>query len=132
MVGVIWAVQLVIYPQFRSVSPADGAQYVADHSTRIVTVLAVFAPIEVLLALLVWLRTPGEVSATLAFVAGALLAAAWVSTAVWFAPLHGRLQDTAMDPSLVTQLIHTNWVRTVLWTARGVLALSMLWISLDP
>ena len=38
MVGLMCAVQFVVYPQFRSVDPADFTTYAADHSTRIVEI----------------------------------------------------------------------------------------------
>lgn len=126
MVGVIWAVQLTIYPQFRSVSPADFGAYVEAHSRRIVSALAVFAPAEMLTALLVFLLAPGDVGRALAFGAGALLAAAWISTALWYAPLHGRLQGEPYNAASIELLIRTNWIRTALWSARGVLALMLL------
>lgn len=126
MVGIMWAVQLAIYPQFRLVAPADFQAYVTAHARRIVAVLAPFAPAEVLLALLVWLVRPDDVSGASALVAGALLAVGWVTTGLWYGPLHGRLQADGHDPILIERLIRTNWFRTVLWSVRGVLALSML------
>lgn len=126
MVGVMWAVQLVIYPQFRSVAPSDFSQYASDHAQRMIAVLAVFAPVEVLLALAIWLRAPEGVPSAMAFVAGLLLVVAWVGTGVWYAPLHGRLQTEPYDIDRIQLLIRTNWIRTALWTARGVLALVMV------
>jgi hypothetical protein len=123
MVGLMWAVQLVIYPQFRSVSPTDFSAYAQAHAGHMVRLLAVFAPIEVVSALLVFVVRPGEVSAVVAFVAGALLAAGWVSTALWYAPLHGRLQAEGHDRALIDRLILTNWLRTALWTVRGLIVL---------
>lgn len=125
MVGVMWSVQLVVYPQFRVVPAGDFGRYAAAHSRRIVGVLALFAPLELLLALALWVVRPGEVSGAAALVSGLLLAAAWVATGLWFAPLHGRLQ-AGHDPALIERLISTNWLRTALWSTRGVLALTFL------
>jgi len=124
MVGVMTAVQLVIYPQFRSVTEADFTQYVAAHGTRITYALALFAPAEVLLALFLWMRADGTTQ-TVAFVSGALLAVAWVATAVWYGPLHGRLISQPYDAARIDQLIVTNWARTIIWWIRGGLALWM-------
>ena len=126
MVGVMWTVQLVVYPQFRSVSAADFGDYVTAHSTRIVSVLAVVAPAALALALLVFVVRPDGTSALPAFLARLLLAAAWIGTGLWYAPIHGRLQADGRDPALIERLIATNWVRSALWSARGVLALIML------
>ena len=131
MVGVMCAVQFVIYPQFRSVDPADFSTYVADHATRIVTLLALFAPLEVILAAWLWLDPAPGVDRSLAFVSGALLAIGWVATALWYAPLHGRLQTEAYDADRIELLIRTNWFRTVLWLARGGFAAWFLWKLID-
>ncbi len=126
MVGIMWSVQLAIYPQFRAVPAQDFTRYVTDHSSRIVKLLAPFAPVEVILALLVFLLRPDGTSAAASFVAGALLAAGWVATAMWYAPIHGRLQADGYDADLVQRLITTNWFRTALWSIRGLLALAFL------
>lgn len=129
MVGIMWSVQLAIYPQFRTVSAADFREYATAHSTRIVAVLAPFAPLEVVLAFLVWVGRPAGVSGWLAFGSGLLLVVGWVATGLWYGPLHGRLQTEPYDPALIERLISTNWARTVLWTLRGFLATAMLWVS---
>jgi len=126
MFGLMWAVQVVIYPQFRSVAPANFAAYAADHSTRITMALAVLAPAEVVFAGLLWLNTPEGLNRTVVFLSGALLAAGWISTAVWFGPFHGRfLGDYDLDQ--INLLIRTNWFRTLLWSARAGLASWFLW-----
>ena len=126
MVGIIWSVQLAIYPQFRAVPSEDFTRYVSNHASRIVLLLAPFAPAEVILALLVFVLRPDGVSAVATFVAGGLLAAGWVATGLWYAPLHGRLQTEGYDARLIERLIATNWLRTALWSTRGVLALALL------
>ncbi len=126
MVGIMWSVQLAIYPQFRAVPPADFGLFVANHSARIVRLLAPFAPVELVLAMLVWVQRPEQVSGTLALGAGVVLAVAWIATGFWYAPIHGRLQTEGHNAALVERLIVTNWFRTGLWSLRGVLALMML------
>ena len=126
MAGLMLAVQVVIYPQFRSVVPANLEQYVADHSVRIVIALAPLAIPEVVLALWLFVDTPASLSRTIVFASGALLAAAWISTALWYGPLHGRLQANG-SASDVELLIRTNWIRSALWWARSGLATWFLW-----
>jgi len=126
MFGLMWAVQIVVYPQFRSVAPADFAAYAADHGTRISLALALLAPAEIVLAAWLFLDTPPGLSRMVVFVSGALLAAGWIATAVFFGPLHGKFQGP-YDRDLIEQLITTNWLRTVLWSARAVLASWFVW-----
>ena len=130
MFGLMWAGQVVVYPQFRSVTPADCASYAADHSGRITAALALVAPAEVVFAGWLFLDTPSGLSRTAVFVSGALLVAGWVATALFFGPLHSKFQD-AYDRDLISQLITTNWFRTALWSARAVLASWFLWQVLD-
>ena len=122
MFGLMLAVQFVVYPAFRRVEADSFAPYMQAHADSMVRVLAVLAPFEVILALWLFLDTPEGLSRSIVFLAGALLAVAWIATGLWFAPLHGRLQQ-GRDPALIEQLIRTNWTRTVLWAARGGLAL---------
>ncbi len=40
-------------------------------------------------------------------------------------PLHRQLA-IAHDPAAIERLVRTNWLRTLAWTARGILALLLL------
>ncbi len=126
MFGLMWAVQIVVYPQFRSVAPAEFASYAADHSGRITLALALLAPAEIVLAGWLFLDTPSGLHRGVVFLSGALLAAGWLATALFFGPLHGKFQG-AYDRDLIDQLIATNWIRTALWSARAGLASWFLW-----
>lgn len=122
MVGLMSAVQLVIYPQFRDVAEVGFSEYVTSHGQNIMRPLVLFAPAEVLLALVIWLKAPPGTTKNVAFISGLLLAIAWVLTALWYGPLHGRLANQPYDPARIDQLINTNWARTILWWCRGVIA----------
>jgi hypothetical protein len=123
MVGLMTMVQLVVYPQYDLVAPADFAEYVERHGVRIGVPLVLFAPAEVALALLLWLRAPSGRVKTMAFCSGALLAAAWVATAFWYGPLHTELITQTYDPDRIDLLADTNWFRTIIWWLRGGFAL---------
>ncbi|MEQ1727476.1 MAG: hypothetical protein ABL982_03770 [Vicinamibacterales bacterium] len=61
-------------------------------------------------------------------VAGAvLLAIIWASTALLQVPAHNRL-ERGFDADVHRRLVRTNWIRTVCWTARVVVALTM-WLQ---
>ena len=130
MFGLMWAVQIVVYPQFRSVAPAEFANYAADHGARITTALALLAPAEIVFAGWLFLDTPAGLSRSAVFVSGTLLAAGWLATAFFFAPLHGKFQGP-YNRDLIEQLISTNWLRTALWSGRAVMASWFLWQLLD-
>jgi hypothetical protein len=125
MVGLIWMVQVVHYPLFRTI-PADAFQtYEAAHTAAIGRLLILPAGSEVVsAAALVWYR-PDAVPRWMVLLSGALLAAIWVSTALVQAPLHRRLL-AGYDRGAMDRLMHTNWFRTGAWTLRGLLVAAML------
>jgi hypothetical protein len=41
-------------------------------------------------------------------------------------PMHVRLAR-GYDAELIGRLVATNWLRTIVWTARGVLSLGMIY-----
>ncbi len=55
-----------------------------------------------------------------------LVAPLWASTLAVQMPLHGRLAADGHAAATVTALVRSNWPRTILWTARAVLAAWML------
>lgn len=122
MVGFIWTIQLLVYPLMARV-PAEGfVVFERFHQNRVVVVLALFSFAEVVsAAALVF----SGVDRSLWLAGGLLLVALWVSTGAFYAPLHGRLAG-GFDPNLHSLLVNTNWLRTIGWTARGVLALVVL------
>ena len=127
MVGVIWLMQVLVYPQLADVPKDAFPAFERRHQRRVVPVLAVFAPLEILSAL--WLFVdPGPIPRWLPLVGGIILAAIWISTALFYAPIHGRL-STAFDADSHDRLVRWNWLRTVGWTARGVLVIAMVAIA---
>lgn len=124
MVGFIWTIQLLVYPMMASV-PADAfAAYEAVHQRRVTRLLTLLAPAELATAVAV-VVVASDVPSWLTVGAGALLAAIWVSTGAFYAPLHGRLAE-GFDPTLHRRLVRSNWLRTLAWTARGGAAAAMV------
>jgi hypothetical protein len=117
LVGLIWVIQLVVYPQFFRIGAAEFGAFHFAHCWRIGILIAPLLLIEFGSA--VWLLLQGwrdvlfEVSAALMLVNG-------LSTAVVQAPMHLKLMQ-GFDAPTVRRLIWTNWVRTISWTLRGIL-----------
>ena len=121
LVGLIWTIQLVHYPLFRYVDPKQWAAFHGQHARRITWLVALLMPLELAFACLLVLQRPAP-----APILGLLLALAiWVCTALVQVPLHARLAE-GLDPAVHQQLVRSNWIRTVLWTLRGVLAVLLL------
>jgi hypothetical protein len=122
LVGLIWTIQILTYPQFRRVSEDDFIRYHFAHCWRLGLLLAPLLAIEGLSAAALWYAGHRE-SAFLASLV--LMPVIWISTAVIQAPMHTRLMSGS-DAELLRRLTLTNWVRTSAWTARGLLIASML------
>jgi hypothetical protein len=126
MVGVIWFVQVVHYPLFARVGMPDFSAYSLDH-TRL-TGLVVGPPMlleaATAVALVVW--TPPGISASLVWTGLLLVAGIWLSTALLQGPRHTTL-GKGFDPAVHRYLLTSNWLRTVLWSLRGLVVLCVLY-----
>lgn len=120
MTGIIWQVQLLAYPQFLKVSAADFPAYHKSHTQRMGWIVGGPMLAELALALL----TAWQLRSIVSLVALALVIALWLITAFVQIPLHGRLAH-GYDRSTIRKLIITNWLRTVLWSARTALLFSL-------
>ncbi|MCW5756188.1 MAG: hypothetical protein KIT54_03030 [Phycisphaeraceae bacterium] len=121
MVGLIWFVQVVHYPLFAGVGEHGWPAYGRRHQVLTTLVVGPAMLVEVATCILLLILMPGVLPA-----AGALLLGlVWASTFFVQVPLHRRL-ERGLDAALVQKLVATNWVRTALWSARGVVALILL------
>ena len=128
MVGIIWFVQIVHYPLFRNVGSDAFPAFHSAH-TRLTTFVVGGPMLAELCAagFLLWLR-PATFSTALLVINLGIVVLLWISTALVQVPLHDQLAR-AFDPSICGKLVGTNWFRTILWTAHGMLAAWMLMIS---
>ena len=116
LVGLIWVVQILVYPQFLRVPATEFTEYHRSHCFRIGFIVAPLLFTEVATAS--WLLYQG--ASTSFAVSAALIPLIWLSTVVLQAPAHTRLMG-GFDEPVIHHLIRTNWFRTLAWTARGVL-----------
>jgi hypothetical protein len=121
MVGVIWFVQIVHYPLFERVGEASFGAYERQHTRRTGWIVATPMLAELATAsALAW-----RVGGVLAWVGLGLLIVIWLCTWLWQVPAHRRLED-GFDAATHRRLVRTNWIRTIVWSARGILALALL------
>lgn len=128
MVGLIWFVQIVHYPLFARVGDDDYTAYQSAHMSRTSLVVGPLMLAELATAVLILLG--GWTSRPLAIAGIVLLAIAWLSTFLLQVPRHATL-ERGYDARAAASLVTTNWIRTIAWTARGILALLMLRPSLN-
>jgi hypothetical protein len=126
MAGVIWFVQVVHYPLFAVVNGTGGADYARLNQAR--TSLVVLPPMLVEAAAAGWLAVwpPAGIGRGPAVVGLVLVAVVWLSTLAVQMPLHARLAREGHATGVVATLVRSNWLRTLLWTARAILAAWML------
>ena len=126
MVGLIWFVQIVHYPLMSKVPASGFSEYSAGHQRRTTWIVApaMLAEAGCTIALAFFPQGRGADS-PVRWVGLGLLVLVWASTFAVQVPLHTRL-STGFDENVWRRLVYTNWVRTVAWTARGIIALFML------
>jgi hypothetical protein len=129
MVGVIWFVQVVHYPLL-SVVPVESASAVAvEHQRRTGWVVMLPMTIEGVTTLLLLAMVPAGVAWFVPWLAGIPLAAALGATVLLSVPRHARMASNP-DPTVGRELVTTNWVRTIAWSLRGLVAAGMLLAAL--
>ena len=116
MTGIIWMVQIAIYPLFARLEGEAFNDYHTRYMGRVTCVIAPLMLIEAAsCAACLYLGDWQEMTPSIL-----LLAMAWASTALIQVPQHAKL-----TPKTVSTLVHSNWIRTIAWTARTVLLASM-------
>ena len=123
LAGMVWVVQLVVYPAFRTVGPtAAWGAYHRRHTSAMAAGIALPWAVQGLTVGLLLLRRPGPlVLLTAALAAGTVLVTVLVSV-----PLHTRLGE-AYDDAAARRLLSTNWWRTAAWTAGTCCAVVLAW-----
>ncbi|UCH84749.1 MAG: hypothetical protein JSW50_03380 [Candidatus Latescibacterota bacterium] len=118
MCGIIWFVQVVHYPLFRRVGEPGFTNYQTAHERRTSFVVIPLMVVEVITAvsLVVWM--PAQ---PLVWLGLGMLVLIWISTFCLQVPQHRQL-ESGFDVRTHRRLVHTNWLRTILWSARVVLA----------
>ena len=121
MTGLIWVIQVVHYPLFARVGAEGYREYQLAHQSLISLIVGPAMLVEALAtaAILVTRRDAPAIAAAI------LLAIIWASTAFLQVPMHNALAN-GFDAQAHARLVDTNWIRTIAWTARGILALYFL------
>lgn len=120
LVGLIWTVQVAVYPQFAVVKPEGFGRWHAGYTRSIGLVVVPLMMVEMVTGLIwVWI----EADSALAWAGLGLMAINWACTALVQVPQHRRLGG-GFDAQLVVELVRGNWIRTVVWSLRGLLVVA--------
>lgn len=112
MTGIIWMVQVAVYPLFARLEEPVFSDYHDRYMRQVTLIIAPFMFLEAssCAACLLLGDWQNFVLPTI------LLAVVWASTAFIQVPQHQKL-----TPQTVPGLVRSNWIRTIAWTARIVL-----------
>lgn len=123
MAGLIWLIQLVHYPLMSQVGPQHFVTYHADHSRLITLIVGPLMLVELVGALSLCAARPAAIPSWMAWAGLACVGVAWLTTAGASVPAHSLLA-AGFDADAHRTLVQTNWLRTLAWTAHGLLVLA--------
>ncbi|PON18552.1 hypothetical protein C2W62_07385 [Candidatus Entotheonella serta] len=125
MVGVIWFVQIVHYPLFSQVGDTTFSLYETHHARLTTYVVALTMLVEMATGLWLLWHHPIDALPVQVWLGIGLLAIAWLSTFFVQVPLHNVLTQ-GFDPVAHHKLVTSHWLRTIAWSARGLVVLWMM------
>ena len=126
LLGLIVTVQLVHYPSFIYVDRKLFNKFHLFHIRRISFAVMIPMAAELVASLALAFVNPEITS----FILLGLVLLIWLSTAILSVPRHNKLSHNK-NPRLISELVITNWPRTILWALR-VLILSIFIIKALP
>ncbi len=129
LVGLIWTIQIVHYPLFAAVGVDRFVAYEASHTRLITWVVGPVMLVEAATAGLFVAMRPASIPAWIPWTGLGLVILIWISTAILQVPDHAKLAN-GFDAAAHAHLVGTNWLRTIAWTARGVILAVAIWPAL--
>lgn len=123
MTGLIWYVQLVHYPSFLYVEEDRFPEFHAMHSRFTGLIVGPVMLTELGTSFFLFINNSWLGYQAIGFYLVVLI---WFSTAFLSVPSHSILSDDKSE-SEINKLVSTNWVRTVLWSAKALLGLYLIW-----
>lgn len=129
-VGLIWTIQLVHYPTMRFIPKERFVEYHNFHSIRISFLAIPLMVTELGTSLILFYQNYNNAIQTIFLINLVIVALIWLSTFLIQVPLHNALSKEKQSEKL-SKLICTNWIRTILWTARSILMILFLAFAMD-
>ncbi|WP_182869477.1 hypothetical protein [Stieleria mannarensis] len=120
LVGLIWMVQCVHYKLFDRVGGEQFIEYETDHANLITPIVGPPMLVEIATAGLLLVFAPPLIPRWVLVAAFVAVVGIWLSTAFIQVPCHNRLTNDGFTRADYQLLVGSNWIRTILWTARGL------------
>ncbi len=128
MLGVIWVVQLLVYPSFATVAARVSAEewmsYHARHAGRITWIVGPAMLVEAVGALWLVIDPATRVPVVMSVIGVGCVALIWITTILVASSHHARLAQ-APDLVVIQRLVRINWIRTIAWSVRAVLVVAI-------
>jgi hypothetical protein len=128
MGGLIWFVQVVHYPLFDAVGREEFVSYETAHRRRTAVVVGPLMAAEALTAGLLVLAPSAGLGRGLPLAGIGVLGVIYLSTVCLQVPRHAELSG-GYDESTHRRLVRSNWIRTVGWSVRWVMAVAMVLVA---
>ncbi|MBC7462178.1 MAG: hypothetical protein H7287_12525 [Thermoleophilia bacterium] len=125
MLGVIWMVQLIVYPAFAHVHRDAWRTHHDTHARRITYIVLPAMAVELCAAVWLVVARPAGIDSALIAANAALIVLLWGTTA-FVATRYHRALGAGWDADAIAGLVRANWIRTVLWSARAAVAAALV------
>ncbi len=113
LVGVVWLVQLILYPSFQDIHESHFLAHHKRHTQKITYVVAPAMLTEIATGVWIWRLEPNFFW-TLQLV---LIAINFGLTFVFAVPIHAKL-ESGKNPAVIHKLLRINLLRSICWTSR--------------
>lgn len=123
LIGLAWTVQMVVYPQMKEVPEGSFPYFEKMHQKRISYLVVPLMGLELITAFYLLLFPVGPL--WIWVILAGLLSLIWLSTFFVQVPLHIELLKKK-EMYALKKLIQTHWIRTFLWTLRGIILFFLL------
>ena len=110
----IWLIQIVHYPSFRYIDAAQFSDFHHHHTNMITLIVLPLMLCELMNVL--WISYKVGFS-SIFILLSAIVILIWLTTFLVSVPLHNQMVQFK-NAVAIEKLISTNWVRTILWTAK--------------
>jgi hypothetical protein len=121
-----WVAQLVMYPLYQIVGRSEFIAYHHTYSSFIpIPIIFPAVALSIASVLLVWFR-PANVPSSLIVIGVLLPVLIWCISATFQFRYHAQLASGGFSEEVVHKLILSNWLRTTVFTAHGLL---MVWMT---
>ena len=117
LIGLIWTIQLIHYPAFQYIESDRFVEFEKMHTVKISFIVAPLMLIEIITSVMILTLSPHLFESSVLLFTIVLI---WLSTFFLSVPCH-QILAKGKDDLVIQKLIHTNWLRTILWSIKGVL-----------